>query len=186
VPGLPICVLQQRLRVDVIDDSHDHQPVRSHHFPALVSEDLPDKVHHSPAVPGLVHLVSYHGEFLFTRCAALEFNFLSVFPTGWSLGRTWLPSRNLLVHNPQKARKITAIIHLFGRLSPSLLHYYPLVLVHLQHRTQTARKAEQIRLDTSKQEQTKVFPEQKRSSTYNHDARHFSVLYDVLFAVDDR
>lgn len=50
------------MRVDVIDDSDDDQSLHSHHVPTLVSEDLPNKVHHPAAVSRLVHLVPYHGE----------------------------------------------------------------------------------------------------------------------------
>lgn len=62
LPGFPVRVLQQRLCVDVVDDSHDNQPLRADHLPAPLPEDLPDEVHHPPAVSCVVHLVFDYGE----------------------------------------------------------------------------------------------------------------------------
>lgn len=62
VSGLPICVLQQRLRLDVVYDSDDNQSLHFDHFPAFVPENLSNEIYHTSAVHGLVYLFPYHGE----------------------------------------------------------------------------------------------------------------------------
>lgn len=63
VSGVSVRILLERVRVDVVYDSHDNQPLHLDHLPTSLPKDLSDKVHHSSAVLCVVHFVSYHGEF---------------------------------------------------------------------------------------------------------------------------
>lgn len=79
VSGLSVCLLQQRLRVDVVDDSDDNQSLHSHHVSTLVSKDLSNKVHHPSAVSRLVHLVPYHGELWMKNILKFTFKNWTIF-----------------------------------------------------------------------------------------------------------
>lgn len=62
--GVSVCVLQQRVRLNVINDSDDNQPLHPHHVPASLPKNLSEQIHLSSAVPCVVHFISNHGEVL--------------------------------------------------------------------------------------------------------------------------
>lgn len=61
--SVSICVLQQRLRVDAVNDSHDNQQIGSNTVPAPLPEDLSEEIHFPSTLHGLVHLIPHYGEF---------------------------------------------------------------------------------------------------------------------------
>lgn len=67
-----------------------------------------------------------------------------------------------------------------------MLHHHPFVLVHLQHCSQAARKAPQVRHHPGVQEQAEVLPQQKRSQADRDDAGDLLMLHRVLPSANAR